>query len=241
MKGYSQPLVECIARLLERDEREAVLGDLAETGESAWRASLQLAGLVVRRQAALWRDWRPWIAAFGLSLPSSLLLMGFSVSFCLGCQRFFEAALSPGASSASHGVALLAPRLIRLLAWSWTIGCVVGSLSRRTLWVSAAASCAPCLFCLERFRIESMSRFSLLLFVLPAIWGVRHGLRHGSPRMGTALAIAVAVTVLMVPAWYAGGSSGGDLRSWMVSSVLTWPAWFLVARARKPARAEATA
>lgn len=241
MKGYSQPLLEFIARLLERDEREAVLGDLAETGESAWEASLQLAGLVLRRHAALWRDWRPWVAALGLSLPSSLLLMGFSLSLAQRSERLAEAILSPGASSANQGLALFAPRLIRLLGWSWTIGCVVGSLSRRTLWASVAACCAPCLFCLYRFPHQSMSRFSLMLFVLPAIWGVRHGLRHTSPRRGTALAIAVAVTVLMVPPWYASGSSGWDLHSWMVSSVLTWPAWFLVARAPKADRAEATA
>jgi hypothetical protein len=241
MRGFSQALAERIAGLLERDEREAVLGDLAETGESGWQASLQLAGLICRRQAALWRDWRPWVAALGLSLPSSLLLMGYSLSLALRSERLAEAIISPGASSANQGLALLAPRLIRLLGWSWTIGCVVGSLSRRTLWASVAACCAPCLFCLYRFPHQSMSRFSLLLFVLPAIWGVRHGLKHASLRMGTALAIAVAVTVLMIPAWYAVGQSGGGLHSWVVSSVLTWPAWYLVAMARKPVRVEATA
>jgi hypothetical protein len=54
--------VEMLARLLEPTEREAVLGDLAETGETGARAIRDLAGLVIRRQAAPWRDWRPWLA-----------------------------------------------------------------------------------------------------------------------------------------------------------------------------------
>ena len=43
------PLLEVAARLLERDEREAVLGDVQETGEGAWRGLLDVLGLVVRR------------------------------------------------------------------------------------------------------------------------------------------------------------------------------------------------
>ena len=31
--------------------------------------------LVARRQAALWRSWRPWLAAFGVALPSTCLLI----------------------------------------------------------------------------------------------------------------------------------------------------------------------
>src|SRR5256885_12018580 len=37
------------------------------------------------------------------------------------------------------------------------------SLSRRTLWVSLTACCMACSFCLVRFRVESLSRFCLLL------------------------------------------------------------------------------
>jgi hypothetical protein len=54
----------CIDRLsgmLEPAEREAVRGDLAESGAAAPRALGEVLGLVIRRQAALWKDWRPWI------------------------------------------------------------------------------------------------------------------------------------------------------------------------------------
>ena len=72
--------VDTIAQLLEREERDAVQGDLVEAGESPWQALLDVLGLVARRQAGVWRNWRPWLAAFGLAVPSSFLLMGFSLS-----------------------------------------------------------------------------------------------------------------------------------------------------------------
>lgn len=70
------PLMNVVSRLLEPEEREAVLGDLAEAGKNTRQALPSVLGLVVRRQAALWKNWRPWLAAFGLALPGSILLMG---------------------------------------------------------------------------------------------------------------------------------------------------------------------
>jgi hypothetical protein len=50
-------LVAAASQLLEPGERDAVNGDLEEAGESGWRALLDVLGLVVRRQAALWRHF----------------------------------------------------------------------------------------------------------------------------------------------------------------------------------------
>ena len=66
---------------------EVVQGDLLEGGESAWQSVLAVLGLMIRREVALWRNWRPWLAAFGLALPSSFLLMGFSVSVSRAYQQ----------------------------------------------------------------------------------------------------------------------------------------------------------
>ena len=225
-------LVEVAAKLLERDEREAVLGDLAEAGEGGWQGLLGVLGLVVRREAAGWRNWRPWLAAFGLALPGSLLLMGLSVSVS---QTYLQL-LSPRILKATGlavgpGLWLFLCNIVLLLGWSWTGGFVVGSVSRRTVWVSAALSFLPCLFCLSRFRIESLSRFCLLLFLLPAIWGVRQGLRVARIERTSAIVLAVAVTALTVPTW----SSAGP---WIPNCLLSWPAWYLVATARKSATRE---
>lgn len=69
--------VDVVSQLLEREEREAVLGDLAEADENTWHGLLAILGLVIRRQAELWKSWRPWLATFGVALPSTLLLRAF--------------------------------------------------------------------------------------------------------------------------------------------------------------------
>jgi hypothetical protein len=160
-------LVEVVSQLLEPREREAVLGDLAEAGENAWRGLRGVLGLVIRREGLLWKSWRPWLAAFGLSMPASFCLMGFSLTLSWSFQSWM---------TGGRAVPVLANAFL-LTAWSWTGGFVVAWLSRRTLWVSILATCSPCLFCLARFRESSLPRICLLLFLAPAIWGAWHGVR----------------------------------------------------------------
>jgi hypothetical protein len=232
MKVIDWRLVEAAARPLDREEREAVLGDLAEAGVSTARGLYDVLGLVLRREAGLWRNWRPWLAAFGLSLPSSLILMGFSLSVSLAFGRLIDPK-SPGAAGLTIASALphLVCQVLLLAGWSWTGGFLVGSLSRRTLYVSMAACLIPCLFCLSRFRVESQSRFSLLLFLVPAIWGVRHGLRATRLSVASALALALAVTVLIIPRW--SGQGWGNPHAWVLDGIMSLPAWCLVAVARR--------
>jgi hypothetical protein len=235
MSSLNWSCAEIMARLLERNEREAALGDLVESGESAWEAFLGVVGLVARRQAQLWRNWRPWLAGFGVALPSSFLLMGASVSVSWSYQRLLcPELLKAAALTRGSGVVVLLWQAALLVAWAWTGGFVVGATSRRTLWASGALCYAPCLFCLSRFRIESLSRWCLLLFLLPAILGVRQGLKKSRMGWWPALALALAVTVLMIPTWSAAE------RSWTVSQLglnwaLSFPPWYLVVTARRPA------
>ena len=217
------PLVEVAARLLERGEREAVLGDLLETGEGAWRSLLDVLGLVVRRQLLLWKRWQPWFAVFGLALPSSLLLMGISVSVSSIYQRLTDHSILVGSSHAIHeGFFLLFSRGLLLIGCAWACGFVMGSISRRTLWVSIASSCIPCLFCLARFREPSLSRLCLFLFLLPAILGVRHALRLTRINLAFAIFLAIAITALVILPTSSRGS-------WTLSLSLIWPAWYIVA------------
>lgn len=235
--GWS--FVETAARLLARDEREAVLGDLAEGNENAWQGLLGVLGLVFRREAVLWKSWRPWLAGFGVALPSSFLLMGFSLSvswsyLTIRCPELLQkSSLTLGTGS----LVLLCQALL-LIGWSWTGGFVVGSMSRRTLWASTLLCYSPCLFCLSRFRVESLSRFCLLLFLVPAIWGVRQGLRNSRMKVSWAIAVAMTITALMV----LGGNSPAHHwwapPRWTVDWALCWPAWYLVATAWR-ARAKA--
>jgi hypothetical protein len=220
-------LADLVSLLLEPHEREVVQGDLLEGGESAWQSLVGILGLVIRREAALWRNWRPWLAAFGLALPCSFLLMGFSVSVSRAYQQLMGAPFFHATGVVvGPGFALFLCNVLLLAAWSWTGGFVVGSVSRRTVWVSAALSFAPCVFCLERFRVESLSRLCLLLFLPAALWGVRRGLQIARIKRSSAIALAVAVTALTIPMWNSSGA-------WIPNWALSWPAWYLVATARR--------
>jgi hypothetical protein len=220
-------LVDIVSRLLQPEEREVVQGDLLEGGESAWQSLLAVVGLIIRREAALWRNWRPWLAAFGLAFPSSLLLMGFSLSVSRAYQQMAGGPILHATGvTVRPGFALFLCNVLLLAAWSWTGGFVVGSVSRRTVWVSAALSFAPCLFCLERFRVESLSRLCLLLFLPVALWGAHRGLQIARIKRSSAIALAIAVTALTIPTWSSSGA-------WIPNWALSWPAWFLVVTARR--------
>ena len=229
MTSISWSLVDVASQLLGRKEREVVRGDLMEADEGAWQSLLAIFGLVVRREADVWRSWRPWLTAFGLALPSSFLLMGVSVSISSAYQHLMVSKFPQANGLVGSGLLLLICRVLLLIGWAWTGGFVLGSMSRRTLWVSVAATCSPCLFCLTRFHIESLSRFCLLLFLVPAIWGVRQGLRVTRIKLSWAIVLAAGVTVLMIFAW-------SSIGLWIFNWALLWPTWSMVATARRDGR-----
>lgn len=227
MTSVGWSLVGIAAQLLQWEERDAVLGDLVEASESAWQGLLDVLSLILHRQAILWTSWRPWLTAFGLTVPSSFLLMGASVSVSQTFMRLTGQKVLDGAwMTTLPDLVYLLCQVFLLLACSWAGGFVAASVSRQTLLMSAALCALPCLFCLARFRIESLSRISLLLFLLPALLGVRQGLGIRQIKLSFAIILALAITILMVPML---GSGSTQVFSW----ALVWPAWYLVAAARK--------
>jgi hypothetical protein len=231
-------LVEFVSGLLEREEREAVLGDMVESREIGWERLCGVLGLVLRRQILMWRSWRPWVAGFGVALPSSFLLMGVSVSVSWSYMRLLCPELLRSAElTRGSAIFVLLWQALLLITWAWTSGFVVGSASRRTLWVSGLFCYSPCLFCLSRFRIDSLSKFCLLLFLAPAICGARQGLRCSKLSFGPALALALLVTALMIPMWSAEVRQWWKVPQLSLNILLIWPAWYLVANARKQAGA----
>jgi hypothetical protein len=66
----------------------------------------------------------------------------------------------------------------------------------------------------------------LLLFLPAALWGVHRGLQVVRIQRRSAVVLAVGVTALTMPLW---GSEGAWLPNW----ALSWPAWYLVATARR--------
>jgi hypothetical protein len=230
-------LVDLASRLLERNEREAVLGDLTETAEPLCPAVVAVLGLALRRQAHLWKSWRPWLTGFGVALPSTYLLMGASLSVAWSYMRLLCPELLAQASlSKPSAVLVLLWHALLLIGWSWTGGFVVGSVSRRTLWASALLCYSPCVRCLSQFRIESLSKFCLLLFLLPAILGVQRGLRISGMRLSSALMIAASLTLLMIPTWSDGNWRWWSAQPWNWNWALNLPAWYLVFAAWKVRR-----
>jgi hypothetical protein len=216
--SFGWSLTEVAAQLLQQEEREVVLGDLSEAQESAWRGLLEVVGLVTRRQLLLWKSWRPWLSGFGLALPSCFPLMGASVGVSVAYQSL------TGPRTHNQQLLFLCQALL-LTAWSWSGGFVVVKLSRQTVWASVLLCFAPCLFCLSRFRIPSLSRASLLLFLLPAAVGAFQSMRAIPIRFRAAFGLAVSVTATMF--FMRSGN-----RVWFANWSLIWPVWYIVSTAR---------
>jgi hypothetical protein len=221
MNASAWPLVELGTRLLDPEEREVVLGDLVETHETTWRGLLDVFGLVLRRQAGLWRDRRPWVAGFVVALPSSYLLMTASFSVTCTYQRLVNHRVFVGKWPTGHeGFPLLLCHMLLLIAWSWTAGYVVGSISRRTLWASFVLAAVPSLL----FLCMSGLWLCFFLFLPPAILGVWRGWQGSRISFRAASVLALTMTVLMISAW-----SNDAL--WAANWALLGPAWHLVAGA----------
>jgi hypothetical protein len=221
MRDIAWKLIEAIALQLTPQEREIVLGDLIETRQTAWRGMREVSGLVARRQLQLWNDWRAWLAAPGLALPCSFLLMGFSFAISSDLRNRLVHGWQPGFFSTEPGefISLLCKVLV-LLICAWAAGFIVESVSRRTFLVSAICCFLPCLFCLLRFRQESLPRFCLLLFLFPAVAGVCFSRRGRTINRRRAFALAPGATICMAVLGVRGHLS-----------VLNWelivPAWYL--------------
>jgi len=151
VNGLCWRLVDLLSHALLPDERHAVLGDLEESGDSGARALSGVLGLVVRRQAALWKDWRPWLGFFGLALPLGLLL-SFSAFIVDGaCDLYLWIArnyatieprtLEESGLALRHGIVKIIAGSLLLVSWSRISGFVLGTLSRGAMWVNRTAFC----------------------------------------------------------------------------------------------------
>ena len=194
-------------------DRDAVLGDLAETGTRGWSALGSVLGLVVRQQTELWRAWQPWVAS-GVAFAGSLLLLGVSFGLSVDSRDLLRG---------ERGYGSVLCEALLMLSWAWTSGFVAGSLSGKTRWMSGILCATPCLSCVLRFQDTSLSRLCVLLFLLPGVVGAVQGVRRARLSHRTALTLAIAMTVLML-VW---GSM--YMRNWF----LFLPAWWLVADAER--------
>jgi hypothetical protein len=130
-------LVKALSETLEPGEREAVHGDFAESGETGAQALRGIAGLVVRRQAELWKEWRPW-----LTLPGLVGLAG-GLDVALAEQLRTHGPYgtrSENGLTPAENIAYLTCVCLALFLWSWTGSFLLGSLSGRAPGVCVAAN-----------------------------------------------------------------------------------------------------
>ena len=220
-------LADLATQLLEPHERDAVRGDLAECGASGWRALREVLGLVLRRHAALWTEWRPWLALVGVVLPLGIMLSHASRSWADGTALDISLYLRlwdwsylqyPGwRRELLQSVGSIALSAFALSVWSWTSGYMLASVSRRTVWIAAMAFALVVFFAtlgtttVARLAHDKFAGhfygvvlprlFRTAFVMLPLLWGI-HSRRKGVIRPMTLFvgaAIVIAVTVLKSP------------------------------------------
>jgi hypothetical protein len=225
MNGIAWPLTGWVSKLLDGDEREAVLGDLLETDESGVRGFLDVFDLVFRRQVGLWKSARPWLAGIAVTLPSSYLLTYVSLSVSCTYQRLVNhKSYGWHWPTGQEGFPLLLCHIFLLIAWSWAAGYIVSTVSRRTLWVSSALAVLPSAFLLCMHPFGLVSRVCLFLFLLPAVFGARRSLLNIRISLRSSFLLALITTVAMISAW-------SNHALWNPNWILISLAWCLVVMA----------
>jgi hypothetical protein len=147
MTHFNWRLVDLLSRMLKPDERDAVLGDQAESGVSGGQALRDLLGLIVRRQVALWQEWHSWLALAGLVIPLGALLTvvsrrtadGNAIYLWLYANNWTWTYITNAGfrdDFLGHGTGIVIS-WIELICWSWAGGLLLGYVSRRNTWSNA--------------------------------------------------------------------------------------------------------
>jgi hypothetical protein len=66
MTRFGGFLTAGLLRFVEPGARAVVHGDLEELNLGSLRSVWEVCGLIARQQAGFWKDWRPWLALFGI-------------------------------------------------------------------------------------------------------------------------------------------------------------------------------
>jgi hypothetical protein len=144
-------LVNISSRLLAADDREVVLGDIIESGESGPQALIDVLGLVIRRQAALYWDLSTWQVLGGFVAPFAFLLSlvskrtsDLSAIYCWMYMNNWDWKLLsyPGFwTEITDWTPHVFLSYLALSCWSWTVGFLVASFSRRAFLLNGAHLC----------------------------------------------------------------------------------------------------
>jgi hypothetical protein len=208
-------LVDSATRLLGRDEREVVRGDLAESGESAGKALIDVLGLVIRRQANCWTIWQPWFALVSVVAPLGMLFSLVSRQWADGTSVTIWLYLRQGfLPDSATWVGRMLLNNTALICWAWTCGYTIGSLSRRavlgngllfsvilfsgTIGSSTTMRNDARVFTSVFYSLALPILVRIFLVALPAIHGMRRALRVEQLGVMPAVMWTVAIAAITV-------------------------------------------
>jgi len=192
--------LEALARLLPCEEREAILGDLCESGVSNLDTGLELLALIVRRWLPPYAGVGDWVCiAFAVII--SPLLVGLSAAL------FAQASLEIHAGSFSGVVELL-----RLSALLWVASLWVGIAAMSRAWnmavLTAIAILVPAIACAFRCHGSGLQMGSLFFFAIPTIYGAWIGYRGRHDQrvwLMLTLLLTLILTLITGPPIFSGG------------------------------------
>jgi hypothetical protein len=192
------------SRMLSVPDRDAVLGDLAEAGESGGAALRSVLGLVAWRQAECWNDWAPWLGLVGLAAPLGILLTVLSRRVADHSAIYLWLYVNNWSSMFVENAAFRHDLLETLagfgficsmsIFWAWTGGFALGLVSRGATAVNGAILCLvsvavelsagpqsgvsgvhAAVFEAAFYRVVFPWIVQTVLAVIPALWGMRAG------------------------------------------------------------------
>jgi hypothetical protein len=170
----------------------------------------------MRRRAAVWLQWQPWLALLALAVPFGVLLAfvsrwwahGSAVFLYLYSSRMNWEYLQHRAARGDflEFVATFVLDCAALAGWSWTCGIVLGMVSRQARWTTAAV-CVVLVFAatigtqttarVSGFFLWTYPALTRIAFVVaPLVWGVRSSGRIASVRRWRVLLAAAAIVAL---------------------------------------------
>ena len=206
--------VEIVGCLLDRAERDTVLGDIQERGVNI-RTVFDLIGLVAFRQLQAWKSWRTWLLAASLGIPAVTVASGAQViAYTMSYYPWPDLA----ESSRAYFLGLIACRIAAIVGLAWATGFSIASLARYR-----AISILVLMAFIMMWQQISFTSLALLGGV-PALLGSARGWR-GDP---LDLKAVLGLAILCLPAFAVPNAT--TWIAWTLTAVAFWPSYYAITR-----------
>ena len=238
-------LVDKLSRMLDPAEREAVRGDFAELGDSGARALRDVLGLVIRRQASSWKDWRPWLVLIGLVYPLGVLLSLTVRRVADGEVMYPWNWIGLGQVAFWRYSRIYTP-YITLICSSLSSGFMLGAVSRRKTRINGILFCLvlflETLLFMPRYHwFEQWVRYGIVfplvlrtfLVLVPSLLGVQWGFEIARFPLVLRMGLWIAAIATVLRMYQALGFYPFLLLEWQpqLRLIVYWPIAYMVATA----------